>query len=252
MSIPVALQLYSVRDVMEKDVAGTLRAVAEMGYAGVEFAGFYGQTAQQLRDLLDATGLRCAGTHTWLTGFDEENLEATMDDHRVLGAPFALIPWLPEERRNSPEACRSTAEWFTRLAERVRGSGIQVGFHAHDSDMRLLANGESAWDVLARNTPEDFVLQYDTANGISGGADPVKPILEFPGRSHSVHLKESAQEGEPAIIGTGRVPWAEVFAACESVGDTKWYVVEAEIYGDLTSMEVAQKNCESLKNLHKV
>lgn len=251
MAIPVALQLYSVRDFMEKDVASTLDQVAEIGYAGVEFAGFFGHTAQDLRHLMDDAGLRCAGTHTGLAQFADELLEATLADHTTLGAPYAIIPWLPAERRDTPEACLRTAEEFTRLAEKVRGSGIQVGFHAHDADMRPLCDGVSAWETLARNTPEDFVMQYDTGNGVNGGADPVGPILQFPGRSGSVHLKEAAPEGAPAIIGTGHVPWPEVFAACESVGGTTWYVVEEEIYGEFTSMEVARRCFIALKQWNK-
>lgn len=247
MPIPIALQLYSVRDFMEKDVAKTLDRVAGMGYAGVEFAGFFGHSAQDLRHLLDGNGLLCAGTHTGLAAFSDDQLEKTLADHHVLGAPFAIVPWLPTERRDTPEACLRTAEEFTRLAEKVRGSGLQVGFHAHDADMRPLSDGVSAWETIARNTPDDFVMQYDTANGLNGGADPVAPILQFPGRSGSVHIKEAATDGAPDIIGTGLVPWPDVFAACESVGGTKWYVVEAEIYGDFTSLDVASASLAAVR-----
>ena len=146
----------------------------------------------------------------------------------------------------------ATAQEFTAIASSMRGSGVQTGFHCHDQDMKPLSGGDSAWNILASHTPQDFVMQYDTGNGVVGGADPVQPILQFPGRSGSVHLKEAAGPGAPAITNTGQVPWAQVFQACESVGGTTWYVVEAEIYGDFTSMEVVKKCFDALQLLGKV
>lgn len=253
--IPVAIQLYSVRDLMEKDVPQTLKDMAAIGYAGVEFAGYFGHSAADLRKLLDDLGLKAEGTHTMLEAFSHDKLAKTIEDHQTLGAPYAIIPWLPEERRSTYEACISIAAELTEVAVSLRGSGIQTGFHAHEGDMRPIetpAGPQSAWSIIAENTPEDFVMQYDTGNGVSGGADPVAPITDFPGRSGSVHLKEHNPPGVPAITNTGAVPWLEVFKACESVGGTKWYVVEAEVYGDLTSLEVVTKCFENLKALGKV
>ncbi len=240
---------------MERDVPQTLKDMAAIGYAGVEFAGFFGHSAADLRKLLDDLGLKAEGTHTGLGQFSEEHLAQTIADHQALGAPYAIVPGLALERRNSYDACLATAAEFTKIAEALRGSGIQTGFHAHEGDMHPLetpSGPKSAWSLLAENTPDDFVMQYDTGNGVSGGADPVAPIRDFPGRSASVHLKEHNPPGVPAITNTGAVPWPDVFQACESVGGTKWYVVEAEVYGDMTSLEVVTKCFENLKALGKV
>lgn len=234
---------------MESSVAQTLDEVAEIGYAGVEFAGFFGHSAAQLKSMLDERGLRCAGTHTPLSAFIGDALAQTIDDHGVLGAPFAIVPWLPPERRDTHAACLTTATELTQVADRLRGTGLQTGFHCHDTDMAPLEQGVSAWDLIAQNTPMDCLMQYDTGNAASCGADPVQPILNYPGRSLSVHLKEFSPTGGPAVTATGVVPWAEVFSACETVGGTRWYVVEGEVYGELTPMQLARDCFEALRLL---
>jgi len=91
-------------------------------------------------------------------------------------------------------------------------------------------------------------MQYDTANGMSGGADPVRPILDWPGRGASVHLKEWAG-AHGAILGEGEIPWRRVLDACESVGGTEWYVIEYEIDEDKDPVSSVGKCLENLKAL---
>jgi sugar phosphate isomerase/epimerase len=237
---------------METSVERTLDQVAEIGYAGVEFAGFFGRSAAQLRAMLDERGLKCAGTHTGLDGFMDQTVGQTIEDHQALGAQFAIVPWFPPARRDTHAACLATAADLAQAAERLRETGLQTGFHCHDTDMATLDQGMCAWDIIAQNTPADFLMQYDTGNAASGGADPVAPILRYPGRSLSVHLKEFSPTGGPAVINTGAVPWPEVFSACESVGGTRWYVVEGEVYGPYAPMELARRCFEELAVLGKV
>src|SRR5437764_13789952 len=99
--IPIALQLYSVRKDCEQDLPGTLKAVAKMGYDGVEFAGYYGRSAQELRSMLDDLGLKCCGTHTGLNTILPEELERTAEFNRTLGNRFLIVPGLSAERRAS-------------------------------------------------------------------------------------------------------------------------------------------------------
>ncbi len=224
--------------------------VAEMGYAGVEFAGFHGHSPSSLRQALDESGIKCPSTHTPLDAFSEANFSATVDAHLALGATYAIIPWIPEAMRNSPEACADTASKMTELSGRLAEHGLRTGFHAHEGDMRPLADGSTAWNLLAKGTPESFVMQYDTANGMEGGADPVQPILDLPGRSALVHLKEFKRGGH-AIIGEGEVPWPRVFDACETVGRTEWYVVEHENDPRMTSMEAVELCFQALQRMGK-
>ena len=248
MSLPVGLQLYSVRQECQEDLFGVLKQVAGMGYDGVEFAGYYGHSPSEIRKALDDLGLRAEGTHTSLQDLEGDQLGSTLQIHQALGCKFAIIPWLPEESRNTEDACLKTAERLSALVNALEPTGLQTGFHAHEGDMRPLEGGKCAWDILAANTPQTFLMQYDTANGMAGGADPVKPITDWPGRSVSVHLK-GYSHGYGALVGEPDIPLARVFGACESVGGTEWYVVEHEDSSRMTPMDAVRRCRENLKNL---
>ena len=245
MKPPVALQIYSVRQDAQKDLISVLDQVADMGYDGVEFAGFYGNDLGEVKAALDRLGLKAEGTHTPIGDFADDKIAATIEAHKILDCRFAIIPWMPEEMRNSEAACLETAAKLTDITHRLAASGLRTGFHAHEGDMRPLPNGKSAWDMLAANTPSEFIMQYDTANGMSGGADPVKPILDWPGRSVSVHLKGPGKE----LVGESGIDWPKVFEACESVGGTQWYVVEFEEESDMSPLDAVRQCRVNLKSL---
>lgn len=251
MAIPIGLQLYSVREDCAQDLLGTIRKVAEMGYACVEFAGLHGHTASEIRACLDECGLKAPSTHTPLTALDEENFGKTVEDHLTLGATWVMIPWLPEDARNSEAACAETGKRLTELVEKLKEHGLRTGFHAHGGDMKALEGGKSAYDLIAAHTPPEFAMQYDTANGMSGGADPVQPILDWPGRGPSIHLKEWSGEHGAKVIGEGLVPWKRVFEACESVAGTQWYIVEHESYEGMTPLEAVERCLKNLRAMGK-
>ena len=231
--IPVGVQLYSVRDDCKKDFLATLKAVAKMGYAGVEFAGYHNWSAADLRKTLDELGLKCCGTHTGIDTVSDANLKQTIEFNKTIGNTFLIIPWIPEEKRNTVESSLQTAKEFTALVEKVKPYGMRVGFHTHDCDCKPLPNSkEGAWTVIGDNTPKEFVLQLDTANSMHGGADPVALLKKYPGRGGTVHLKEfSSKPDAKVLLGEGEVKWKEVFAACENGAGTEWYIIEHEIYG---------------------
>lgn len=246
--IPISVQLYSVRDVAANDLTGVIAKVAEIGYTGVEFAGLHGNDPAKVRKALDDAGLECSGTHTPIEAFSDDRISETIEDHQTLGTEFAIIPWIPENLRNSEAAALETAKKFSELTQKLAQHGLRTGFHAHDGDMLKLPNGKTVWQIIAENTPQEFVMQYDTSNGMSGGADPVQPILDLPGRSILVHLKEHLTGGH-ATIGEGEVPWQRVFEACESVGGTVWYVVEHEDDPRMSSMEAITADFKALQRL---
>lgn len=248
MSIPVALQLYSVRHECQNDLFDVLRQVADMGYDGVEFAGYYGHGAADIRKALDDLGLKAEGTHTAIGDLEGDKFAETVEIHHVLGCKFAIVPWIPEEMRNTEQACLVTAARMAELCDKLEGEGLRTGFHAHEGDMRPLESGKRAWDILAANTPASFIMQYDTANGMSGGADPVKPITDWPGRSVSVHLKGYAN-GHGALVGDPDIPWDKVFQACETVGGTQWYVIEHEDSSRMAPLDAVRQCRVNLKNL---
>lgn len=242
----IALQLYSLRDSAKDDFLGTIKKAADMGYDGIEFAGYFGHSADQVKSALDDLGVACSGAHVALDQFGDENFQATVDYHLAIGCPYPIIPWLPEEKRNSPEAALAVSAELTKISEKLRPFGLKTGFHVHDGDVKPLANGQSAWDIIAANTPDDFILQYDTCNGANGGADPLQPILDHPGRGASIHLK-----GYPAgtPVGEGDLDWPTIIAACQNVAKAEWIVLEHETYIDMTPEECCQRCLDNTRKL---
>jgi len=240
-----------VRDDCARDFFGTIAQVAAMGYAGVEFAGYHGASAADLRKVLDDHGLRCAGNHTGFNLLQDDKIDETIAFHATLGCTNLVVPWLPEETRVTPEACHTTADKLNAIVEKLKPHGMRTGFHCHEGDMRPLEGGKSAWDLLAEYTGSDFIMQYDTANGLSGGADPVQPILDWPGRGITVHLKEWSGEHGAKVIGEGQIPWSKVFEACETVAGTRWYIVEHESYEGMTPLEAVDACLKNLRAMGK-
>ena len=246
-AFPVALQLYSVRQDAAQDLPGVLRQVKEMGYDGVEFAGYYDRTAQELRTLLDDNGLRCAGTHTGLKTVLEDELERTIEFNRTIGNKNLIVPGLPPERRSSADAWRETAQLFNELADKVRPHGMRVGYHNHGHEFQEL-DGQIPWDVFGRTTNDDVVMQIDLGNAMHGGADPVPYLERYANRAVTVHLKDHDPENDKALLGEGKLRWDDVFRIVDSTGVTEWYIVEQESYA-YPPMECVRRCRENLRKM---
>lgn len=247
--IPIALQLYSVREDCAKDLPGTLAAVAKMGYAGVEFAGYHGRSADELRRLLDDLGLKCAGTHIGIDTLLGDQLRATVEFNRTLGNRFLIVPGLPESYRSSRAAWQKTAALFNDLADQVKGDGMLVGYHNHNIEFKPL-DGELPWDTFFGNTRREVVMQFDTGNALHGGGDPVVFLKKYPGRATTVHLKEFSKTDPKALTGEGDIDWPAVFALCESSGGTQWYIVEQESYA-FPPLACVKRCLENLRRMGK-
>ena len=243
--LPVGLQLYSVREQCAKDLPAVLAAVSKIGYKGVEFAGYHGRNAEELRKMLDDHGLVACGTHTPYESVLGDQLKETVAFNRTLGNQFLIVPWM--EGKSKPEWLEK-AKRFNELAVQVKGDGMWVGYHAHAHDFQKF-EGESAWDLFFGNTRREVIMQLDTSNCRDGGADPVAVLKKYPGRARTIHLKASGG-GPEAVIGEDKVDWAAVFTWCESRGGTAWYVVEHESSKD--PLDAVKRNFEALKKLGKV
>lgn len=244
-ALPIALQLYSVREDCARDFPGVLKQVAAMGYNGVEFAGYHNLNAAELRAILDGEGLKVAGAHIGLDTLLDDTLAATVAFHLELGNRFLIVPGLPEARRDSIDAWKKTAEIFNTVADRVRPHGMVVGYHNHTHEFQPM-NGAIPWDVFFSATQTDVVMQLDTGNAMHGGADPVDLLQRYPGRAMTVHLKEYARDNPKALVGEGDVDWSAVFQHCERDGVTQWYIVEQESY-PFAPLECAAKCLENLR-----
>ncbi len=243
--IPISVQLYSVRNAAAKDLAGVLKAVAAMGYDGVEFAGYYGHDAKDIRKMLDDVGLKCSGTHTGLYELLDDNFDKTVELHKTLGTRFIIVPGGIDEALSTKAGNEMTANLFNVLADRLNKLDMELGYHAHGGDFKEI-DGETAWDRFFARTRKNVFMQMDIGNCLMAGGDPYTPISKFPGRSKAIHLKEWSDNDAP--VGDGKVDWKRVFELCETVGGTEWYVVEHEVGDavDLGGIEACIKNLRKM------
>jgi sugar phosphate isomerase/epimerase len=243
--IPIGLELYTLREECKSDLPGMLAAVSKIGYKGVEFAGYHGHTAKELRKMLDDNSLVACGTHTAYDSVLPDKLNATVEFNETIGNKFLIVPWMTG---NTKAEWLEKAKIFNEVAEKVKPFGMAVGYHAHAHDFKMY-EGEAAWDIFGKNTKPEVILQMDTSNCRSGGADPVVFLKKYPGRARSIHIKPNGA-GPEAVIGEDKIDWKEVFEFCETKGKTDWYVVEHET--SKAPLETVRRTFDALKKLGKV
>ncbi|KPK62338.1 MAG: xylose isomerase [Planctomycetes bacterium SM23_32] len=255
--IPIGLELYSVRHELASDVRGTLRAVAEMGYDGVEFAGPPQHKADELRALLDEFGLDCCGWHTPFDLVQDERLDETIAFNETLGNRYVIVPGVPESLRSSREDWLKLAGFFNDLADKLAPHDMLTGYHNHHVEFTPM-DGEPPWDTFFGNTGPGVIMQLDLGNALYGGADIVSLLEGYPGRAITVHLKpyskeagrEDPRKGFRPLIGEDDVPWDGVFRLCETVGGTEWYIVEYESDA-FPPLEAVDRCLQNLKAMGK-
>jgi sugar phosphate isomerase/epimerase len=243
--VPVGVQLYSLREECRTNLPGMLEAVSQIGYKGVEFAGYHGRTAQQLRQMLDDNGLVACGTHTPYESVQADKLKETIEFNHIIGNKFLIVPSMSA---HSKDEWLAKAKQFNELADQVKPEGMWVGYHAHANDFQKF-DGETAWDLFFGNTKPEVIMQLDTSNCCDGGADPLAVLQKYPGRARSIHVKANGG-GPEAVIGEDKINWPAIFEYCESRGGTQWYVLEHETSKD--PLGAVKRSYEALKKFGKV
>ena len=245
--IPVALQLYSVREDCAKDFVGTLKKTSEIGYDGVEFAGYYGKEAKELKKVLDDFGLKVAGTHIGINTLLNDELKKTVEFNSILQNKFLIVPGLPEEYKSTKPGWVKAANLFNEISEKVKPHKMRVGYHNHYTEFKPI-NGEIPWDIFFSIANNDVVMQLDTGNAMKGGGDPVAILKKYPERVSTIHLKEFSSINDKAIPGEGEVHWKEILNLCETIGKTEWYVIEQESYAHppIECVELCLKNLKGM------
>jgi sugar phosphate isomerase/epimerase len=189
MALPVALQLYSVRGDMEKDMPGTLRSVKEMGYDGVEFAGLFGHAPADIRAMLDEIGLTAISAHVPFVEM-MANPHKVFTDYKIIGCEYVAIPYLGEASRPGGPDFDTTLENICFLGGIAREHGITLLYHNHDFEFIKL-DGVYGLDVMYSAVPADLLkTQLDTCWVNVGGEDPAAYIRKYSGRTPVVHLKD--------------------------------------------------------------
>ena len=263
---PIALQVYSVRDAATEDFEGTMRAVKEMGYDGVELAGLYGlESAVACKKVLDKVGLELVSAHV---GFDALEDDAQLDDYAATGVKFIAIPWMVAPKNE--EELNAAIARIRNCGERCKARGIQMLYHNHDFEFEKI-NGKYILDTYYAEIPADLLqTELDTCWVNVGGENPSEYVRKYTGRAPIVHLKDftgSKSENMYALIGTdtakedsagkfefrpvgyGKQDFPSILAAAEDAG-AGWVVVEQDSPAlDKTPLECAKMSIDYLKSI---
>jgi sugar phosphate isomerase/epimerase len=231
-SIPMGLELYSVRNALKQDLEGTVRAVAQMGYQGVEFYAPYFEWTEsqtkQMRKLLDGLGIRCFSTHNDSAYLDKEKINRARDMNLILGSKYVVVA--SAKPTPGPDGWMTVADLLNFAAEQLEPAGLKVGYHNHEPEF-IPAGGRRPMEVLAKNTKPSVMLQLDVGTCLESASDPVAWIRANPGRIRSLHCKDwspDAGKGYKVLFGEGEANWKDIFEAAESVGGAEYYLMEQE------------------------
>jgi sugar phosphate isomerase/epimerase len=227
---PVGLELYSVRDALMKDLTGTVRAVAKMGYQVVEFYSPYyswtPQAATDVRKLMDDLGIRCPSTHNDSRAFTPDGLAKAIELNQILGSRYVVLAGPGQV--TGIDGWKTVSDRLNAAAETLKATGMSAGYHNHQLEWQPV-EGQRPMDVIATRTVNDVALQLDVGTCVEAGADPVAWIESHPGRIKSLHCKDWAPgRGYAVLFGEGASPWERIFKAAESGGGVEYYLVEQE------------------------
>ncbi len=244
MSLPIGLQLYTVRDILAEDLDAGLAQVAAIGYRYVEMAGLYGRTAEQYRALLDKHGLAAIAAHE---GGDDllNNIPAVVERAEVLGYRYVIFPYLDESQRHG------YGELAGRIAESAKalsGHGLTLCYHNHDFEWEIDADGKRGIDHLFDGT--ELNSELDVYWVAKAGDDPLDWMQKLSGRLPILHMKDMADTADKgfAEVGTGTIDFGAILDAAEGCG-VKYLVVEQDSNWKDSPMESARVGLENLSGM---
>lgn len=271
--VKIGLQLYGIRNAMEQDMDAALKAVKEMGYDYVEFAGgAFGKTWQEIRELMDKHGLKCVSVHQGLDVYLDDP-EGALDQIRTLGAEYCAINKYNLE--NYTERWDETMDKITRWAKGMTENGVKAMYHNHAFEFELI-DGEHILDKMFDIIPRELINpEVDTAWVNYGGVDPIAYLDKFPNHLGVVHLKDFAchnlpnepifelvrKHGRGIIpptrkeagfeylpVGSGIQDWPGIIAACERNG-AEYLIVEQDESKGCSQLEAAKMSREFLRGM---
>ncbi len=264
----LGIQLYSVRDDMHKDPAGTLKQLATMGYTYVEHANyidhkFYGYTQKEFKKLLTGLGLKMPSGHTRMNAehWDAvkkdftDDWKMTVADAAAMGQQYVISPWLEDSLRKNYDDLVRYMEVFNKCGELCKKSGMKFGYHNHDFEFSVKLNDTTVFDIILKNTDPSLVMQQlDIGNMYNAGAKALDIVNKYPGRFISMHVKdeiksESQNERyESTVLGKGILPVKEIIDLGRKSGGTSLFIIEQESYQGLTPLDCAKQD---LQVMHK-
>ena len=237
-SLPIAVQLWSVREDCNADFAGSLAKIAEMGYDGIETTGLCGLSAAD-------AGLRVEGAHVGIDAILPANREKTLADYAAIGCKRLIVPWIGGPWTESLDAWKRFFATMNLAAEDLAAAGFEFGYHNHDFEFRYSSLGIVPVLEMMRGFSSRVKFQFDMGWVYGAGADGIALARENAGRVCSIHAKAFKKGDEAAYVGEDDVPWADVIAASAAAG-ADWIVVEHETYAD-TPMNCIRRDLENLR-----
>ena len=252
-SIPLGLELYSVREELKKDPEATVRAVAQIGYQGVEFYAPYFEWSEsqtkQMRRLLDDLGIRCFSTHNNSSYLSPEKIGRARDMNLILGSKYIVMA--SSDPKPGLDGWKAVADALNAAADQLESSGLKTGYHNHRREFTPVEN-QRPIEILAKNTKPSVMLQLDVGTCLEAGSDPVAWIRANPGRIRSLHLKDwspDPEKGYKVLFGEGAAEWKNIFEAAESAGGVEYYLIEQE-GSRFMELDTARRCLQSFRLIH--
>lgn len=252
---PFGIQLYSLRNQLDKDVPGTLKYIREVGYTEVETAGFYRLNAADFKEELDKAGLKCTGMHSGDDNRFRTKLDEIIAEAKIFKPAYVTSPWVQEQHRKDAAGCKRIAAEFNEWGKKLQAAGFRFAFHNHDAEFKPLG-GTTAMDIFIQETDPklvDFELDLFFAQKV--GITPADYLKKYSGRFKLVHLKDiskstpkgfaEAPDNACVPLGEGQIDWPKTLAAAADVG-VKYYYVEDE---SPTAPEDIKKSFQYLKTV---
>ncbi len=273
-SLPVGLQVYSIRDMLEETperFKSVMQQVRYYGYSGVELAGLYGLSPEYVRDTLTEVGLIPISAHVPLVDLIAD-AEQVAKDYETIGCKYVVVPYLPEEYRHLTSGYEKVITEMTRIGLIMKDHGLKLLYHNHDFEFVKLPDGTYGFDDIYKQVPpEALAAEPDTCWIKVAGESPEAYINKYTGRCPIVHLKDYIKEGNPKnlykligietevtqeetgifefrSVGFGQQVWLPILDASVKSG-AEWVVVEQDESYDIPSMECARRSREYLKIL---
>lgn len=242
----IGLQLYTVRSLMEKDFAGTLEAVARIGYHEVEFHDYFGRKPREVKNLLDRLGLDAPACHfPWEQLRDDP--ESAIDTARIIGHRYVILAWVTPEDRTSIEQYKDLAAFCNKTGKACKDAGLQFAYHNHDFEFHPI-DGQIPFDLLLAETDPDLVeFEIDLYWITKGSRDPLEYFEKHSGRFPLCHIKDMGEDGTWADVGAGRIDFVSIFARAEQAGLRYFFVEHDEPADPLGSIATSYKYLEAFQ-----
>jgi sugar phosphate isomerase/epimerase len=254
---PIGLQLYTLRDQLDKDAPGTIKQLAAIGYKDVEIYSLYGKTPAEFGRMLKDNGITASSGHYLLPAVKSE-WPARIEDAKTLGLRYMVIAILPPEERKSVDDYKKLAELFNNAGEATQKAGIQFCYHNHNFEFQKFGDTMPYDYLLKTLDPKLVAFEMDCFWVTHAGQDPVAYFKKYPGRFPLLHIKDMKDKPAPtqeldakmglfAPVGSGSIDWKRIFAAAK-VGGMEHYYVEQD-YCEIPPLEAVKMSYQYLDGL---